>query len=294
MRSRASSECRLHSTSMTVDEITFALKSSDAALLAALRAGLAKAEELAPLVFATADKLCRGVYLLPEENDLLFYGLHILAAARHPELFDRVLMMAQQSEEELNQIFPEHIPTSLARLLLSVWNNDADALFELIEHADMIPEAKWALFDVLARLTSQIPDLGLDDMSWRQDHGIFFRCQTAPLKYSYILGGMFSSCACAMCLRTVSEYWKRSPQMRQCHWSRAKMYGRHSGLFGSSLGLGIFKSCKKNRNRAIGCPVGEGGLGRWCRSSSGRRQRPTRGEDKSPEFCGGPPPLRFC
>src|SRR5215472_8312618 len=51
-----------------------------------------------------------------------------------------------------------------------------------------------------------------------------------------------------MCLRTVSEYWKRSPQMRQCHWSRAKMYGRHSGLFGSSLGLGIFKSCKKNRN----------------------------------------------
>jgi uncharacterized protein len=138
---------------MTLDEITFALKSSDAAPLTALRAGLAKAEELAPLVFATADKLGRGVYLLPEENDLLFYGLHILAAARHPELFDRVVMMAQQSEEELNQIFPEHIPTSLARLLLSVWNNDADALFELIEHADMIPEAKWALFDVLARLT---------------------------------------------------------------------------------------------------------------------------------------------
>jgi uncharacterized protein len=138
---------------MTLDEITSALKSSDVVPLAALRASLANAEELAPLVFATADKLCRGVYLLPEENDLLFYGLHILAAARHPELFDRVVMMAQQSEEELNQIFPDHIPTSLVRLLLSVWNNDADALFELIEHADMIPEAKWALFDVLARLT---------------------------------------------------------------------------------------------------------------------------------------------
>src|SRR4029077_19472249 len=95
------------------------------------------------------------------------------------------------------------------------------------------------------------PISGLDDRSWRQDHGIFFRCQTAPLKYSYMLGGMFSSCACAMCLLTVSEYWKRSAQMRQCHWSRAKMYGRHSGLFGSSLGLGIFKSCKMNRNRAL-------------------------------------------
>jgi hypothetical protein len=53
-----------------------------------------------------------------------------------------------------------------------------------------------------------------------------------------MLGGTFSSCASAMCLRTVSEYWKRSPQMRQCHWSRAKTYGRHSGLFGSPLGGG--------------------------------------------------------
>jgi hypothetical protein len=60
------------------------------------------------------------------------------------------------------------------------------------------------------------------------NHGIFFRCQTAPLKYSYMLGGMFSSCSSAMCLRTISEYKKRSPQMRQCHWSRAKMYGRHA------------------------------------------------------------------
>src|SRR5207244_13394205 len=54
-----------------------------------------------------------------------------------------------------------------------------------------------------------------------------------------MLGGMVSLCSLAMCLRTISEYRKRSPQMRQCHWSRAKMYGRHSELFGSSLGSGI-------------------------------------------------------
>ena len=83
---------------------------------------------------------------------------------------------------------------------------------------------------------------------WRQDHEIFFRCQTAPLKYSYMLGGgMFSSCASAMCLRTVSEYKKRSPQMRQCHCSRSKMYGRHSGSFGSSLEWGIFKILQRAR-----------------------------------------------
>jgi uncharacterized protein len=149
----SSSAHQLHSMSMTLDEITSALKSSDTTPIAALRAGVGKTDELAPLVFAIADKLCSGVYLLPEESDLLFYGLHILAAARHPKLFDRVVMIAQRSEEELDQLFPNHIPTSVCRLLLSVWNNDSDALFELIEHGEMISDAKWALFDVLSRVT---------------------------------------------------------------------------------------------------------------------------------------------
>jgi hypothetical protein len=200
MRSRASSECRLHSTSMT-----WAFSNP------VKRTGTAR------WLHEAAQQATRTIPIVADFQD-------------------------------------DPVATGLISGLAGPGDKSTKAVFhaaQLIEHADMIPEAKRALFDVLARLTSQIPDLGLDDMSWRQDHGIFFRCQTAPLKYSYMLGGMFSSCACAMCLRTVSEYWKRSPQMRQCHWSRAKMYGRHSGLFGSSLGLGIFKSCKKNRNRAL-------------------------------------------
>ena len=138
---------------MTIDEITRALKSSDGTSSAALHAGVDKANELAPAVFAAAEKLCRGVYLLPQDNELLFYGLHILAAARHPDLFKHVLAIARLSEEELDQIFPDHASTSLTRLLLSIWEGDTDALFEMIEHADLVPDAKWALFDVLARLT---------------------------------------------------------------------------------------------------------------------------------------------
>src|SRR5205823_4894504 len=38
-----------------------------------------------------------------------------------------------------------------------------------------------------------------------EDHGSFFRCQTAPRKYSYIVGGMVSLCSLTMCLRTISE-----------------------------------------------------------------------------------------
>jgi Protein of unknown function (DUF1186) len=138
---------------MTIDEITRALKSFDGASAAALHAGVHKANELAPAVFAVAEKLCRGVYLLPEDNELLFYGLHILAAARHPDLLKHVLAIARLSEEELDQIFPDRASTSLTRLLLSIWEGDADALFEMVEHADLVSDAKWALFDALARLT---------------------------------------------------------------------------------------------------------------------------------------------
>src|SRR6516165_7217771 len=66
-----------------------------------------------------------------------------------------------------------------------------------------------------------------------------------------MLGGMVSLCSLAMCLRTISEYRKRSPQKRQCHWSRAKMYGRHSELFGSSLGLDILIISRRQRFDAI-------------------------------------------
>jgi uncharacterized protein len=138
---------------MTPDEITSALKSAETPPLSALKAGLNRADELAPLVYAIADKFCRGVYLLPEENALLFYGLHILAAASHPKLLDHLMAIATQPYDELEDLFPDHISASLTRLLLSTWKNDADALFELIEHADLIPQVKWALFDVLARLT---------------------------------------------------------------------------------------------------------------------------------------------
>jgi uncharacterized protein len=138
---------------MTLDEIIAALKSTNAVPAVALAAGVAHADEIAPVVYAIADKFCHGVHLLPVDNELLFKGLHVLAAARHPNLCDQVICIARQSAEQLDSLFPDHTVVSLARLLLSVWDRGADSLFDLIEHADMAPEAKWALYDVLARQT---------------------------------------------------------------------------------------------------------------------------------------------
>ncbi len=136
---------------MTLDEIIATLKTGEDT--AALTAGVAHAGELAPAVYTIADKFCQGVHLLPDDNELLFNGLHVLAAARHPGLCYHLIYIAQQPAGQVDTLFPDHATVSLARLLLSVWDRNAGELFDLIEHADMATDATWALYEVLARLT---------------------------------------------------------------------------------------------------------------------------------------------
>src|SRR5262245_61061302 len=138
---------------MTVDEIAAALQADGDPPLAALTAALVHADALAPAVYAVAEKLSRGVYLLPSEANLLLYGLNVLAAARHPALLNQLLALAASPIDRLEQVFPHHTPTSLQRLLLTVWEGEPGELFELIEQGPFDPDVKWALYSVLARLT---------------------------------------------------------------------------------------------------------------------------------------------
>jgi uncharacterized protein len=138
---------------MTLEEITLALKSAELPSADALRAGLGESGQLAPAIYALVDKLCEGTYLLPEERRLLHYGLAILAAAKQASLFPYLLKLTRQPEETLEQLFPHHITDSLARLLLSAWDGNGDAIFAAIEDDELVSEVRSAWFDVLARLT---------------------------------------------------------------------------------------------------------------------------------------------
>ena len=134
-----------------LEEITSALRSADPPSADALRAGVAKSDQLAPIIFGLVDKLCEGVFLLPEENALLRCGLAVLGASKHPGLYTYVLKLTCLEQEELEPVFPLHISVSLTRLLLSVWDKEVDALFAAIENDELISEVRSAWFDVLAR-----------------------------------------------------------------------------------------------------------------------------------------------
>lgn len=87
---------------MDYDDIIAGLGTSDAN--AALAEAVSHAEELAPTVYALAEKFCEGIHLLPADGDLLFNGLHVLAATRHPGLCDHLIEIARQPDDELNQL----------------------------------------------------------------------------------------------------------------------------------------------------------------------------------------------
>ena len=141
---------------MTLDDIIAALKATDAPPpAAALNAAVTHADELAPVISVLSKKLRNGISLLPSGSVLLFHGLNVLAAARHPGLLDELLALARQTTDDLEQIWPLHVSVCLQRLILSVWDPSATDLFRSIELGDHEAEAKWALFNVLARLTSE-------------------------------------------------------------------------------------------------------------------------------------------
>lgn len=139
---------------MTFDEMMSAFKTAtEEPPRAALAASGPHAAALAPEVYARIEKLCRGVYLMPPDANIVLYGLYVLAAARDPGLWPRLVDLARLKDGELVDMLPGQTDVRLAQLMLSVWDGDADRLFHLIEHADLAVEGRWALFDVVARST---------------------------------------------------------------------------------------------------------------------------------------------
>jgi hypothetical protein len=59
---------------MMLEEITSALKVEGPPSADALRAGVDKADQIAPIIFGLVDTLSEGVFLLPEESALLRCG----------------------------------------------------------------------------------------------------------------------------------------------------------------------------------------------------------------------------
>jgi yecA family protein len=139
--------------SMSFAELRHELETAPRLPEAALRRALSHADELVPVARDLIEKLKAGTYLLPDQDRLLFYGLHVLAAARSVVLFPSWCDLLRLSSDPLDDLFGDHGVPTIAAITLSLMGDDADAIFDLLAARSVSSDVRWALFPVLARQT---------------------------------------------------------------------------------------------------------------------------------------------
>jgi len=137
---------------MTLEDIRHALATATGVPIEALRAAQAEAAALAPDVIGIARKAAKGVWLLPEEQGLLFYGLYALAAARRTEAFPALLSLLARPDHELDALFGDALGTDGAALLVSLYDGSSEPLYALLADPGRSEFVRWVVFKAMARL----------------------------------------------------------------------------------------------------------------------------------------------
>ncbi|MBI3514172.1 MAG: UPF0149 family protein [Proteobacteria bacterium] len=138
---------------MTLEEIREAFETAEWELpTEALCAAASRARELAPAVNVVCADAAAGVYLLPRQDRFLFFGLYALGAARETSVYPTLLRLLERPESELETVFGFDYMGVATRLLLSMFDGNADPLYALIERLEIDGGVRSILFDVLARL----------------------------------------------------------------------------------------------------------------------------------------------
>jgi len=138
---------------MQPDRIRRAFETARSPPAEALTAAIQHADALAPGVIAVIEKAARGVYLLPAEEGLLFFGVHALAAARHRPLYRPLMRLLRRSDAAIDRLLGDAVGATLASIVLAVFDSDPELLLAVIEDIMASGYVRWALLDVLAQLT---------------------------------------------------------------------------------------------------------------------------------------------
>ncbi len=90
-----------------------------------------------------------------EEANLLFWGVHALAAARDTRVFAPLLRLLRQDDEVLEGFLGDAVTQTIPRALASAFDGDASALHRFILDSTVDDFARNAVFDTLASLTRE-------------------------------------------------------------------------------------------------------------------------------------------
>jgi uncharacterized protein len=108
--------------------------------------------KIASAVLAVAGRAADGHELDEREGNLLFWGIHVLAAARDERLCAPLLRLVRRAPDDVAALLADAVPGTLPRLLASVFDGDGDALEAAILDRDADEFVRWSLFGAYAFL----------------------------------------------------------------------------------------------------------------------------------------------
>lgn len=118
----------------------------------ALAALVPYAGELAPHVEALARRRMVGDWLFPTEDNLLFFGLFVLAAARAQSFWPTWLEMLTDSNDGLEGLFGDGAIMSIRTITLGLIGDDPGPVAELAARIEISADARTGLMEALTRI----------------------------------------------------------------------------------------------------------------------------------------------
>ena len=139
--------------SLSVAEIVEGLKVVEGPPADLLRAAVAHADALTPLVVGVIEKATTEVDIEADESRFVFFGVHVLAAARRTELFLPLIRLIKECHSDTVAILlgDYEVPT-LAPIVISVFHGDAAPLIDVCADRNIDGFVRWSLMNALARL----------------------------------------------------------------------------------------------------------------------------------------------
>ncbi len=109
--------------------------------------------EVAPELLAAVARVAEGPLDSQGDLNLVYYGVHILGAARETRLQVPLLRLLRLPDDRLDDVLGDTYPTTLTQIAVGAFDGDVQALFDLLCDAAASELVRKSLFDAVAYLT---------------------------------------------------------------------------------------------------------------------------------------------
>ena len=121
--------------------------------LEAVQAAARNPGRIAGGVLRVVEAAASGAARSERDQNLLFWGVHVLGEARDTRLFSPLLSLLRRPPEEIDVLLGDAITGTLPRLAVSMFDGNSEALLGVIADPAVDEFVRWNLFGALTFLT---------------------------------------------------------------------------------------------------------------------------------------------